>query len=100
MAANESSTPPWEQLRRQPSFALEQATGFLDACTDKFGHLEAILISLRDRLPEGCHERKLADAGIAIAGDMENYADCWREDTEAAAKAAKVFTGQNLQVAP
>ncbi len=101
MATNESSTrTPWDECCRRPSYALEMAAGILADCTDKFGHLEAILLTLRDGLPEHSTQRKLAEAGIAIATDMENHADSWREQTEEAARAAKTFADQNLQVSP
>jgi hypothetical protein len=53
---------------------------YLDACSGTFGKLAAVLRMIEREAPKHSDARKLAGAGLKIAADYANLADCWREE--------------------
>lgn len=55
---------------------------YLKGCSDTFGHLEAILMTIEKQSEEFSSIKKLAGAGVHIARDFENLANCWQGEIE------------------
>ncbi len=62
---------------------IDDVAGYFNCCSDTFGQLAAILKAIEKDLPEYGDLRKLAGAGVYLATDFENMADCWREEVKA-----------------
>jgi hypothetical protein len=72
MAVNDSIVPT--------PIRLEDVGAYFNICSDSFGQLAAILAAIKKSAGDDRHMANLADAGAYIASDMENAADCYRED--------------------
>lgn len=61
---------------------VTDAAAFFGCCAKHFGQLAAIFKAINDDPDAGPHLTALAGAGLYLAADLENTADCWREQIE------------------
>lgn len=55
---------------------------YFRSCSEHFGQLAAILRAIKEDPEVSPHVKALADAGHYIATDLENTADCWRQEIQ------------------
>lgn len=63
-----------------PNELINSCASYLNDCSNTFGQLQSIFNAIIRSVDKDSDAAKLAGAGLHVANDYENAADCWREE--------------------